>query len=124
MVLSFRTLWIISFKKLSFYYFDKDYFCFYNQLTARYIKIPIDKIEQFETINYLNNKFVLVIVDDEGNHLNKVEKFLSKWNKNNFGTYCCFNLNGTSLDESNASRELNKELKNKKIEHNKYIKIP
>lgn len=124
MILSLRTLWIISFKKLSFYYFDKDYFCFYNQLTARYIKIPIDKIEQFETINYLNNKFVLVIVDDEGNHLNKVEKFLSKWNKNNFGTYYCFNLNGTSLDESNASRELNKELKNKKIEHNKYIKIP
>ena len=65
----------------------------------------------------------MVIVDDEGNHLNKIEKFLSKWNKKNFGTYYCFNLNGTSLDESNASRELNKELKNKKIEHNKYIKI-
>ncbi|MGV0937133.1 STM3941 family protein [Empedobacter falsenii] len=110
MIISLRTLWIIYFKKLKFYYFENDSFNFYNPLNSRYIKIPIQEIEKFDSINYFNNDFILIIVEDEGNYLNRLEKFLAKFNKRNFGTYYCFNLNTTNLDEQKALKDLNKEL--------------
>ncbi|MGV1000831.1 STM3941 family protein [Empedobacter falsenii] len=107
MIISLRTLWIIYFKKLKFYYFENDSFNFYNPLNSRYIKIPIQEIEKFDSINYFNNDFILIIVEDEGNYLNRLEKFLAKFNKRNFGTYYCFNLNTTNLDEQKALKDLN-----------------
>ena len=88
----------------------KKFIHFYNPLNSRYIKIPIQEIEKFDSINYFNNDFILIIVEDEGNYLNRLEKFLAKFNKRNFGTYYCFNLNTTNLDEQKALKDLNKEL--------------
>ena len=123
MIIGFRTLWIIYFKKLKFYYFDEMFFYFYNPMNARYIKLPIDEIEKFKSVNYFNNDYILIMIDDEGNYLTRLEKFLTKSNKRIFGTYYCFNLNSTNLDEQLALKELNKELKNRKIEYNRYNPI-
>lgn len=123
LIISLRTLYLINFYKLELYFFDKNYFKFYNTLTARYIKIPIEEILNFESIEYLNNYFILIIVDDEGNYLNRVERLFSKFNKNNFGTYYCFSIDITNLNQEKALDKLNKKLKKIKIEHTRYNSI-
>ena len=111
LIVNLRTLWLINFSKLEFYYFDQEYFKFYNPLTARYVKIPIEEIIQFESIEYINNHYILIFIDDEGYYLNRIERFLAKFNKIKFGTYYCFTLMSTNLNEEEVLDQLNKKLK-------------
>jgi hypothetical protein len=113
LISSLRTLYIVLKKKIKYFYFEGDYFYYYSLYFNKYIQIPIEKIEKFSISECLDNKDILVVVNDEGEYLGGFERFISKSSNRKYGTFYCFPLNIINADDKIVLERLNLDLKNR-----------